>query len=273
MNTDILNKLHSTEIEILDEFVRICDKNNLDYFLVGGSLLGAIRHKGFIPWDDDIDIGMPRKDYEKMIESCNFDLNRKYYIRSYRTSVPYWQVYAKICKHNTVFLENNFHSLEEDVNGIFIDIFPYDNTIPISILQKFQNYLIIRLKNMICRKIEIKRNIRKNVLKNFIANFFSFKFLQSLQKNIMTIFNIFRCQYIISWGGKYGISNETFLKTSFYPLINVPFEGKIYKAPKEWDLYLRKLYGDNYMEIPSTEKRMTHDIQKLIFDTNSNINT
>ncbi|MDR2407119.1 MAG: LicD family protein [Bacteroidales bacterium] len=269
MDANTLKKLHAIEIEILNEFVRICDENNLDYFLVGGSLLGAIRHKGFIPWDDDIDIGMPRKDYEKMIEVCACDLNKKYYIKSYKTSIAYWPMFAKICKHNTIFFEDDFLSLDDN-NGIFIDIFPYDNTIPIFILQKFQNYLITRSGNMICRKIEIKKKIRKNILKNLIVNIFSFKFLQILQQNIMTFFNIFECKYIISWGGKYGIANETFLKDSFYPLTYVFFEGQMHRAPKDWDLYLRKLYGSHYMELPPIEKRIAHVSKKIIFDTTIN---
>jgi lipopolysaccharide cholinephosphotransferase len=268
MDAKTLEELHTIEIEILDEFVRICNKYNLKYFLVGGSLLGAIRHKSFIPWDDDIDIGMPRKDYEKMIAICNSDLDEKYYIKSYKTSIGYWPMFAKICKHNTVFLEQNFSAIDDDI-GIFIDIFPYDNTIPVSILQNFQNYLISRVKNMICRKIEIKRNIRKNTLKNIVVNIFSFEFLQSLQQNIMSFFNIFKCKYITSWGGRYGILNETYLKDSFYPLVYVEFEGKMYKAPKDWDLYLRKLYGNNYKELPPVEKRIAHEPKKLVFNTNS----
>lgn len=269
MDASTLTELHNVEIEILNEFVRICDKNNLDYFLVGGSLLGAIRHKGFIPWDDDIDIGMPRKDYEKMIKLCDYELDEKYYIKSYKTSIAYWPMFAKICKYNTIYLENDFLTLD-NYNGIFIDIFPYDNTVPILILQKFQNYLITKSGNMICRKIEIKKSIRKNMLKNLIVNIFSFKFLQTLQQNIMMFFNIFKCKYIISWGGKYGILNETFLKDSFYPLIYVLFEKKMYKAPKEWDLYLKKLYSDHYMELPPLEKRLAHNPKKLIFDTHIN---
>jgi lipopolysaccharide cholinephosphotransferase len=267
MDAKTLDKLHNIELEILDEFVRICNKYNLEYFLVGGSLLGAIRHEGFIPWDDDIDIGMPRKDYEKLIEVCSSDLNEKYYTKSYKTSIAYWPMFAKICKYNTVFLEKDFLA-SDDSNGIFIDIFPYDNTVPISALQYFQNFLISKVGNMICRKIETKKNVRKNILKNFAVNIFSFKFLQSLQQSIMSFFNIFKCKHVTSWGGKYGIPNETYLKTSFYPLIYVGFEGKMHKAPKEWDLYLRNLYGNNYMELPPIEKRTTHDPQILIFDTN-----
>jgi lipopolysaccharide cholinephosphotransferase len=257
--------LHNIEIEILDEFSRICNENNLTYFLVGGSLLGAIRHRGFIPWDDDIDIGMPRKDYEKMIEICKSNLNEKYYIKSYKTSIAYWLLFAKICKHNTTFLEKDFLIVDVN-NGIFIDIFPYDNTIPIPFIQNIQNNFLARIENMIFRKIKFYNEPRKNVIKNIIVNIFSFKTLQTFQQKIMTFFNLFKCKYIICWGGRYGINNETYKKQSFFPLVDVSFEGKIYKAPKEWDFYLKKLYGNNYMELPPIEKRLTHNIEKLILE-------
>ncbi|MBR5060749.1 MAG: LicD family protein, partial [Prevotella sp.] len=82
MNKEQLNKLHTIEIEILDEIVRICDKHNLRYCLIGGTLLGAIRHKGFIPWDDDLDIAMPRKDYEIFINLCHTELKNQYYLHN-----------------------------------------------------------------------------------------------------------------------------------------------------------------------------------------------
>ena len=79
-NQDILDKLHKVELEILDDFVKICNKNNLTYFLTGGTMLGAVRHNGFIPWDDDIDIGMPRKDYDEFIKIAPKELGNKYYL-------------------------------------------------------------------------------------------------------------------------------------------------------------------------------------------------
>ena len=78
MEASVLKKLHSEEVKILDEIVRICKKNNIEYFLIGGTLLGAIRHKGFIPWDDDLDIAMPREDYEKFLKTAEKELQEPY---------------------------------------------------------------------------------------------------------------------------------------------------------------------------------------------------
>ena len=84
MEASVLKKLHDEEVKILDEIVRICSKNNLEYFLIGGTLLGAIRHKGFIPWDDDLDIAMPREDYEKFLKIAEQELEEPYKLEYYK---------------------------------------------------------------------------------------------------------------------------------------------------------------------------------------------
>ena len=102
---ETLTKVHEIELELLNEFVRICDKHNLTYFLVGGTLLGAVRHSGFIPWDDDIDVGMPRVDYDKFINIAKNELKNDYLLDSVETDKNYFLPFAKILKRNTLFIE------------------------------------------------------------------------------------------------------------------------------------------------------------------------
>ena len=120
-----LKKLHIVEVEILDEIDRVCKKNNIEYFLIGGTLLGAIRHKGFIPWDDDLDVGMTRENYEKFINIAPNELDSKYYLDNFKTNTNCHLPFSKIRKNNTTMDEEatkNFNNHK----GIFVDIFPFD---------------------------------------------------------------------------------------------------------------------------------------------------
>ena len=103
---ETLSQLHEVQIEILDEFVKICEKHQLSYSLVGGTLLGAIRHKGFIPWDDDIDVGLLREDYDKFIKIAKEELSDKYYLDCFEYNKDYYLPFAKIKKNNTIFNEH-----------------------------------------------------------------------------------------------------------------------------------------------------------------------
>ena len=122
-----LEKLHKVEIEILDEFVRICNKYNLEYYLIGGTMLGAVRHQGFIPWDDDIDVGIMRKDYDLFIKYAREELGDKYYLDCYETNKEYYLPFAKIRKNNTIFNEQVSAHLNNH-KGIYIDIIPVSYT-------------------------------------------------------------------------------------------------------------------------------------------------
>ena len=121
---ETLDKLHQVELEILDDFVSVCEKHKLRYFLTGGTMLGAIRHKGFIPWDDDIDIGMPREDYDKFIKIGSEALGNKYTLDCFELNKKYYLPFAKIKKNNTIFDEGLD---DKNHKGIFIDIIPFEN--------------------------------------------------------------------------------------------------------------------------------------------------
>ena len=145
MEKETLKKLHEVEVEILDEFVRICKKQKLQYFLYYGTLLGAVRHNGFIPWDDDLDVAMPREDYEKFIKMAKEELNDNFYIDNKDTNDEYYLNFTKLRKKNTIF-EQDFQVNYDGPKGIWIDIFPIDeskkeNSIKLQIQQKL-NYII-----------------------------------------------------------------------------------------------------------------------------------
>src|SRR5690554_5979187 len=151
MNNLQLAKVHKVQLEIANEVKRICEKNNIKYFMIAGTLLGAVRHRGFIPWDDDLDIGMLRNDYKRFIELAAKELNDTYYLETWYTSSGYGMPFAKIRKNDTRYIEKS----SKDVKchpGIFIDIFPFDNVPNNKVLRlineywlKFYQYLILEL--------------------------------------------------------------------------------------------------------------------------------
>lgn len=262
-----LKKLHGVELEILKEFIRICNNNNLKYFAVGGTLIGTIRHKGFIPWDDDIDIGMPRKDYDKFISIATKEMNEKYFIQPGHDYKNSWQPFTKIRKKDTLADEKNIAHIDYP-KGIFIDIFPFDNTnTNHSILFKIKCNIIVTITDTIYYKWGAKKidEIRRKGLCRFFS-LFSIKFLKKIQLKLMTSKNNKETKYLVSYGGSYSMYKETQPKDVFFPLKTKKFEGIDIKVPNKYDAYLREIYGD-YMKLPPKEKRVNHSMMNISFNT------
>jgi lipopolysaccharide cholinephosphotransferase len=261
-------RLRKEMVEILDEFVRICEENNLVYFLIGGTLLGAVRHKGFIPWDDDIDVGMPRNDYEKFLDLFENNTDENYYVLSYRyTFNTFFQYkFSKMCKKGTVYAESPKNP--RDYSGIFIDIFPYDNCIPQ--FSPIQARLIAFSDKLYHLKTNayITQNTTKRFFRNFICGLLPLRFFKSFLKETYSFFNRFKTQYVTYFSSGYDYKKETQKYSTLFPLTTVCFEGKYYRAPGKWDIFLRTLHG-NYMELPPVEQRITHNIKYVLFNDES----
>jgi lipopolysaccharide cholinephosphotransferase len=270
LDSATLTKLHIVQVQILDEMVRICEKYNLTYFLAYGTLLGAVRHKGFIPWDDDIDITMPRKDYERFLELCNTELHNDYYI----ADVPFMRIipWLRLCKKNTLFVAD-YITNESDYFGIYIDIFPGDN-VPKNALLQYLRYNLIRIGNISLFLKDGRLNYRdiKNPIERIIAqlikiltNRSDFSTLFNLRKKIMTFYNNRKTGLIANSISTYGYKKETFLESIIYPLGKIEFEGKYYSCPNNADLFLKHVYGD-YMQVPPIEERKTHNPKILVIE-------
>lgn len=260
MNQELLNKLHYAQIEILDEIDRISKKHSLQYFLTGGTLLGAVRHKGFIPWDDDLDISMPRKDYEQFIEIAKTELDDKFLIECNKYNDFYWLPFAKVKNKNTIMEERLLINYKGN-KGIWVDIFPLDNAKKEKNIKQTINYkLIFSFRYMALQKMDIIEN--KTLIKKIINKFsklFTIKFLSKRIEKRMTSNKNEKSNYFINYGSAYGIKKQTHPKEKYFPATKLEFEGKEYYVPKDYKYILTRIYGENYMELPPVEKRVTHN--------------
>jgi lipopolysaccharide cholinephosphotransferase len=265
-----IRRLQLIKLEILDRFVRICDEHSLRYFLAYGTLIGAIRHKGFIPWDDDTDVGMPREDYEKFIALCKNGQVDNFFLQEGRTYSKYWHIYAKFRKNNTQKIEANPPPFYQDEHrGINIDIFPYDDVSANDCIKKIQDFFIIKIKFLLFEKrgYKSKSSPAAALVKRLLAALLPFRFLHSLSRFIMQ-FKTGKCTGITSWRGTDGHKKETFPREVLFPLKKTEFEGRHFFVPGNSDAYLSQIYG-SYMQPPPEGQRNVY-APAVIFDVEKN---
>lgn len=258
--------LRKIQLELLYNVQVICKKYDIRWFAVGGTLLGAVRHKGYIPWDDDLDIGMLQQDYEKFIKIASSELPNNMFVDNfYVDNSPY--SYTKIRMKGTAFIERKMSNKIKH-NEIFIDIFPY-YYVPKS---KFPFVVSNRLCNLLKQLLQIKNGIKPwrgenvlTVLKFIPLRCLSYCIPISYIKNvILRIQNkltdsMYVCEQSVGNFGK-----KRFFKTDLCDLIDYPFENITVPGPKNFSRYLSTAYG-NYMELPPIESRKGHDLIELKF--------
>jgi len=237
-NNDILlKKAQNTMLNIFIEVDRICKKHKLSYWLDLGTLLGAHRHQGFIPWDDDLDIAMPREDYIKFLEIAKTELDSKYFLQNKSTEKSFYTHYTKIRDKKSIFIEK--HEKNKKVTyhqGIFIDIFPV-------------NYIN-------------RNNTKIHSSLRFIAKIFANRYIDVsfLGKAINKLANNFHNEknnFIVR--GPEVTSFEIKLpKGDIFPLKEVNFENHLCFIPNNVEKYLELFYGKTYMTLPPENKRHTH---------------
>lgn len=263
-----LERVKRIEMNIMREIDRICRENDIGYFLVGGSLLGAIRHKGFIPWDDDIDIGMLREDFEKFRRICPQLLASHLSYQSYTDEPTSHYIFDKVRLKDTYFstkFSNRFSDIE---NGIFIDILVYDKTANSEFFQKFHIKSIQFFRRLInIRWVgKARRGIHYTASKIMLpimkrVPFFTYHrfFERALQ-----MFDFKKnSKYLIDGVGQ-NLEKGPFPKAWFEELIDVPYEDMVFKAPKAYDEYLRHWYGNRYMELlPLSSRNSGHALARL----------
>ncbi len=268
MDNSILKGVQETELEMLVDITKILDDNNLQYFLIGGTLLGAKRHAGFIPWDDDIDIGMPRKDYEKFREIASQKLPEKYFYQDHVVEKKYPYYFAKIRKNGTLFLD--IPSQNMDIHhGVYIDIFPLDGVCSDAKKQKKHIKKIRRLMYMKMSSVLIHSQKNKK-LTRFMAVFillvlkklYGAKRIDRKIDKMMKKYSYDDSSYVANLLGMKGIK-EVVPIDFFESSKEIDFEGYKFKCPNKSEEYLTQIYGD-YMKLPPEEQRTSmHQIKEI----------
>ncbi|MBQ8502795.1 MAG: LicD family protein [Clostridia bacterium] len=263
-----LERIKKIEMDIMREIDRICKENNITYFLVGGTLLGAVRHKGFIPWDDDIDIGMLREDYDKFREVCPSALKEHLSYQSYKQEPSSHYIFDKVRLKDTYFNTKFSNRFDDIQNGIFIDVLVFDKTSNSAFGQRAHIKLIKIFKRLInVRWVNIARvGIHYRASKLFLPlmrkvpyglyHFCFEKVLQLFKKKKNS-------EYIIDGVGL-NLEKGAFPLSWFNETIEVPYEDMTFKIPVGYDGYLRKWYGDRYMELlPLSSRNSGHKLLRL----------
>ncbi|MCI7589869.1 MAG: LicD family protein [Spirochaetia bacterium] len=264
-----LRKLQLLELKIAKEIKRVCEKNNISYFLVGGTLLGAVRHQGFIPWDDDMDIGMLRSDYKKFIEVCSRDLGDEFFLQTYQTDKAYGNFFAKIRLNQTHFTEYITSTISCH-DGVFVDIFPYDFT---SESEKERKKLISKI-NSLSNLYQYKKGYKmwsKDLLHMcyfYLCKFQGlFKTLSQIEDDVDKLLSLFdypTYPHVISYFDCTR-QKEYISISDLNNLKDYIFEDTTFKGPLDAGVYLTAVYGD-YMELPPEENRYNrHDVVNLDF--------
>lgn len=259
---DVQNKL----FQILVEVDRICRKYNIKYSLEGGTLLGAIKYKGFVPWDDDIDIVMPRTDYERFLKICKKELDTQFFLQNSDIMYEFPLNYTKICLNNTLYIQGNSENFNIH-HGLFLDVFPIDN-VNLKLL-KFQISIIRALSGT--REYKINKRYKEDFklpsskkYKNLLCMVLSIlpmEWINRLLYVTMTIFNYKKTDYVFELCTS--SRNLKPLKRNVYEeLIEVDFMGKSFLASKHYTRFLEARFGDISI-LPPIEKRVpSHNIIK-----------
>lgn len=261
-NTDSLQELYNPEgsqlrkaqlrmLEMLKFLDIVCKKNNIPYWLDSGTLLGAIRHGGFIPWDDDIDIGMMRRDIPRFIKAVKDEKNAKYVMQTRLSDSGFMQDWPVLRDLNSEYLQQTrLHNIRK-YRGLQIDIFPFEYGIYKYLwgwTQFFRNIKSISIEH---NHLKIAKIIDR-CCSNFIYPFW----------HLLKVFNPSKGRISIDYGAFSRFCQ--FTQNEIFPLKQAMFEGRLFNVPNNSSIYLEKLYGKEYMTVPPPEKRVVHTTEIIL---------
>ena len=271
-----IQQIHDLLLAYLLEVDRICKKHNIKYFLAGGTLLGAIRHHGFIPWDDDADVMMLREDYEKFLKVVQMELPPNMKVQTPKTEKGNHNVFTKIRIDNTLFATKFTGQFPTMHNGIFIDVVCHDQTANSKLGQKLHLIATLGTRSMVFNKwgstpIDTEGFPKAlTAIGNIGKKHLPFGLLEWLQDMTISFFSKRKkAKYLYDGMGR-NLRRGSFPKEWLDEAIYVDFEECKLPVPKEYDKYLTYLYGDYMQMIPVSERRMSHSIVWLDLGEYSN---
>jgi len=247
-------------LEMLIEFDRICKKHDIEYFISGGTCLGAVRHGGFIPWDDDLDVDVMYKDVKKLSLILKEELPSKYFLQTPESEKGYYHIFPRIVDRNSRMHYPSIYQARRHLTnqGLFLDIFPLQRHIMRGFKREFDKRFVTLFR--FSRGIggtPFKRGVAKALYP--IANAFVNGMNAVSSLKILDVFNDENISHI------YGTNIVPFITyDNVFPIKPIVFEGEYFSGPARPHEYLTELYGD-YMKIPSPEKRVTHSEKIELF--------
>ncbi len=263
-----LMRVHELELDIAAEIRRICEKHAIRYFMIAGTLLGAVRHGGFIPWDEDMDFGMVRRDFERFVRICDAELDQdKYFLQTMESDPGYTYAFAKIRLKGTVFTEALSQN-SEAASGIFVDIFPFDHVPKNRLLEKLHERERYFWKNMLAVRLGYNNgNSRAKILRKALylaAAVLPADFIRTRKRIAFMRYNKTQAACFVTAEGSYRYMREKIPVRYVRNLVMMPFENTEFPAFAEYDNYLRNMYGD-YTVLPPEDQRNKHNILGVDF--------
>lgn len=262
LDTKKFEGVKEVQLELLLELDRICKKNDIHYNIYFGTMLGAIRHQGFIPWDDDLDVAMTRENYEKFLSVSSNDVKEDYFVQNSKTDPEFFRPFTRIRKNGTVYKQYRYRNLNIH-HGVFIDVFPFDSVYG-SKDEEVSRYMYLeflyKLNYIKHTSMDDDANIFKKAVQRIVDLIIPTKKFNQYITNILIKRNKENTGYINHMSNATPLFqyDSTIIKEEdFLDSILCDFEGYKFPIPRTYDRCLTQNYGD-YMELPPKEERTPH---------------